>query len=159
MLLRGQGNRRRWYSWDEVGRGSTGGLFCAATGVTCAHAGGSNLRKVYPNLEAGAVRFAHKTAQFLRWSYPSLPGASCGRLSGVSTKKVPFGMNGTFRELQGDVFCLLLHLDPLLQRGADEAVEDGVGMVRAGEELGVELAGHEEGVILQLDDLSQLAIG
>ena len=42
--------------------------------------------------------------------------------------------------------------------GADELAEEGVGVGRAGAELGVELDTDEEGVIAQLHDLGQVAV-
>src|SRR2546425_7679307 len=43
--------------------------------------------------------------------------------------------------------------------GGDETAEQRVRLVRLAEELGVKLAGQEEGMILQLDHLDQLAVG
>src|SRR5437870_12366302 len=45
------------------------------------------------------------------------------------------------------------------QRGLDERGEERMRLPRARAELRVELPGHEPGVIRQLDDLHQLALG
>jgi hypothetical protein len=50
-----------------------------------------------------------------------------------------------------------LHL--MLERGFDERVEERMRLVWLGEELGVELAGEEIRVILQLDQLGKVAVG
>src|SRR4051794_2386246 len=47
----------------------------------------------------------------------------------------------------------------VLQGGGDEVAEQGVGLGRLRLELGVELDGEEPGVVGQLDDLDQVAVG
>src|SRR5689334_6813951 len=47
----------------------------------------------------------------------------------------------------------------LVVRRGDEALEERMGLVRLALEFGMKLAGNEEGVVLQLDDLDELAVG
>src|SRR5262249_61587309 len=47
----------------------------------------------------------------------------------------------------------------VLERGFDEGCEQRVRLPRPRAELGVELAGDEEGVVRQLDDLHELLLG
>ena len=47
----------------------------------------------------------------------------------------------------------------VLVAGGDEVAEDGVGLQRLGLEFGVELAGEEEGVGWDLDDLDVGGVG
>ena len=46
----------------------------------------------------------------------------------------------------------------LLQRGLNEVAKEKVGLVRLGFELRMELAGHEPGMVLQLNDLNEIII-
>src|SRR5919106_5666000 len=48
---------------------------------------------------------------------------------------------------------------PVVEGRFHEAGEEGVGIPRARAELGVELTGHEVGMVRQLDDLDQLLLG
>src|SRR5688572_10552330 len=57
--------------------------------------------------------------------------------------------------LTQDVSCC----PPVLERGPDEPGKERVRVPGPGAQLGMELAGHEVGVLGQLDDLHQLLLG
>jgi len=57
----------------------------------------------------------------------------------------------------GSARRLELHL--VLERGLDEPVKERMRLVRLGEELRVELAREEVGMVLQLDEFGKIAVG
>ena len=82
---------------------------------------------------------------------------------GVSPAKSGFNPRYRFLNPSGSLisasFAAFVSIALIRQRRAQEALEQRMRLVRLGLELGMELAGEEPGVIAQLDQFDELAVG